>query len=644
MTTIGVGAFYGCTNLSSIDIPEGVTEINGSAFYGCSKLASVAIPKSVVYIGPVAFENTPWYNSFYNSQSDGVIYIGNVLYGYKGTMPSYTTIEVKEGTTCIADDAFSGCDGLSSIIIPEGVKRIGSQAFADCCNLSSISLPDGMEKIENTAFLSCSSLSSISIPNSLKTIDMEAFLCCYNLTEVHISSLKDWFDIDFMSFEANPLAYAKNLYVNGALVTELTIPDSVTAIKDYAFYCSNLTAVTIHDGVVSIGKEAFGNCSSLTGVHISSVDAWCNIDFGGSGANPLAASVYGTLYLNGKPITELVISEGMESIKNYAFQGLQNLISVTIPESVTSIGDFVFNGCRRLTSIVCQAFTPPSCDDAFLGVNKTTPLYVPESSIEAYRLADGWSDFTNIQPIAANKVILDTEESFIQTENENYDHISYTRTFNNTNWQALYVPFEIPVDADFASRFDVAYFNDVRSYDDDKDGAIDRMVMELFEIEEGNTLKANYPYLIRAKNTGEATITVTDAVLYATEENSISCSSVFMNYEVFGTYTRMTGAELQGCYAVSNGSWKQASSENVVLNPFRLWLKLTPIDGSPVKISEKAMRSISIRLSGEEDTAEIEGVELMPQGSDAIYDLQGRRVENPTKGIYIVNGKKVVLK
>jgi hypothetical protein len=205
------------------------------------------------------------------------------------------------------------------------------------------------------------------------------------------------------------------------------------------------------------------------------------------------------------------------------------------------------------------------------------------------------------------------------------------------------VPFEISV-ATLVDNYDVAYFNDVHSYDNDNDGEVDELEMEVIKILNG-TLKANYPYLIRAKNEAAKSMNLEfeDVILYAAEENTVSCSSVFMSYELKGTYQQMSAEDLDGALVIStDGSWKQLA-DNSMLNPFRLYLTMTTIDGSPVKAEEAVMQSIRIRMRGEGSTT---GIETLPTNAsdNVVHDLQGRRVIQPTKGLYIINGKKVFIK
>ncbi|MBO5704196.1 MAG: hypothetical protein J6R91_06495 [Bacteroidaceae bacterium] len=223
--------------------------------------------------------------------------------------------------------------------------------------------------------------------------------------------------------------------------------------------------------------------------------------------------------------------------------------------------------------------------------------------------------------------------------------VTYERTFANHGvWNAMYLPFEIPVSM-LLENYDVAYINDVRSYDNDDNGEIDNMTMEVIKIsDESATLYANHPYLIRPK-TEEAkafSITLEDATLYAAEESEFVCSSMYTEFAVTGTCSLRTADELNDYLVVSTeGEWVKSTTD---LRPFRLTLKMTNRNGSPVKVSGEAMKAIRIQVRGEEGTTSIEGVEFEGSQADVIYDLQGRRVVAPTKGVFIINGKKVILK
>ncbi len=239
-----------------------------------------------------------------------------------------------------------------------------------------------------------------------------------------------------------------------------------------------------------------------------------------------------------------------------------------------------------------------------------------------------------------NVSLSDLVDSYKNASQKRYDGITYLRDFQNTNWQALYVPFEIPYE-NIKDDFEVADLNDVRQYDYDDDGVKDETVIEAFKVTSG-VLAANYPYLIRAKEAGEKTITVTDAMLYATKENSIDCSSVREKFTFTGTYSRLSSDRLpqgEGYYALSGGVW-QPVAEDSSLGAFRFYLKVDSRNGVNVGQSN----AIRMRIIGEEGTTEIGNIESADntQQTTIIYDLQGRRVDNPSKGVYIVDGQKVV--
>ena len=150
--------FDGCSSLTSITIGEGLLEIEG-AFEGCKSLTSITLPSSLIWIRDGNFEGTPWYDN----QPDGLIYIGKVAYKYKGTMPSGTSIIIKDGTETIGGNAFSRCSGLTSITFPNSVTYIDDQAFGGCTSLTSITIPEGVTSIGSSAFSGCSSLTTVKV-------------------------------------------------------------------------------------------------------------------------------------------------------------------------------------------------------------------------------------------------------------------------------------------------------------------------------------------------------------------------------------------------------------------------------------------------------------------------------------------------
>ncbi len=223
VTSIGDYAFYHCSGLTSVTIPNSVTSIGYSAFEYCSGLTSVTIPNSVTSIGNEAFA------------------------GCSGL----TSVTIPNSVTSIGGSAFSGCSGLTSVTIPNSVTSIGDYAFEYCIGLTSVTIPSSVTYIGDYAFEYCSGLTSVTIPNSVTYIGDCTFYNCSSLTSVTIPN--------------SVTSIGNGAFVSCRGLTSVTIPNSVTSIGDYAFNCCRgLTSVTIPNSVTSIGNYAFSSCSSLT--------------------------------------------------------------------------------------------------------------------------------------------------------------------------------------------------------------------------------------------------------------------------------------------------------------------------------------------------------------------------------------------
>ncbi len=222
-------------------------------------------------------------------------------------------------------------------------KAFGSNNSIEAAkHLKKVVISDSVTIIGESAFQFCSSLESVTIGNSVKIIGNSAFSECSSLESVSIHDLAKWCAIDFAGSSSNPLDYAGKLYVDGDLVTEMTIPSEVQTIKPYAFYgCDSLTKVTIPDSVTSIGNYAFSGCSNL------SYTVYNNGKYLGNATNPyvLLADVVD------KTVTSFTIPNTTKLIGSSAFFYCSSLASITIPDGVTSIGYCAFDGCSSLASV-----------------------------------------------------------------------------------------------------------------------------------------------------------------------------------------------------------------------------------------------------------------------------------------------------
>ena len=289
------------------------------------------------------------------------------------------TITFDGPVTSIGEDAFFRSSLLTSIIIPDRVINIGYHAFYECSSLTSVIISNSVKSIGNGAFFGCSSLLSITIPDSVTSIGESAFDACLGLEVIVVENENTTYD---SRNSCNAIIEtATNVLVTGCKKT--IIPNTVMSIGESAFRnCNLMTSITIPNSVTSIGEEAFAYCYNLNSVTIG--NSVTNI---GRHAFRYCSMMF------------ITIPNSVTSIGEGAFSYCRQLTSVKIGNSVTNLDASAFSNCSQLSSIISLAPIPPEVMDtsAFTNVVKTIPIYVPCGSVEAYKSADGWNAFTNIQ-------------------------------------------------------------------------------------------------------------------------------------------------------------------------------------------------------------------------------------------------------
>ncbi len=262
--------------------------------------------------------------------------------------------------TSIGNYAFSDCRGLTSIIIPNSVTSIGNYAFDECIGLTSITIPNSVTSIGDAAFSNCRGLTSIIIPNSVTSIGNYAFDECIGLTSITIpnsvTSIGNW------------------AFKDCSGLTSITIPNSVTSIGNYAFdECIGLTSIIIPNSVTSIGDAAFSNCSGLTSIIIESGNT---VYDSRNNCNAIIKTTSKTLIAGCK---NTIIPNTVTSIGSCAFKGCTGLISITIPNSVTGIGSVAFYGCKSLATCVVGNSVTTIDYSAFGSCKSLTDINIPNS-------------------------------------------------------------------------------------------------------------------------------------------------------------------------------------------------------------------------------------------------------------------------
>ena len=338
-----------------------VTSIGTYAFWDCSRLTSVTIPNSVTFIGA---------NAFYWSTG-------------------LTSVEIPNSVTSIGDEAFYACSSLTSVKIPSSVTSIGVEAFRGCDSLTSVVIGNSVTSIGSWAFAYCSELTSVEIPKSVSSIGDIPFGGCSSLINILV-------DINNPSYSSQEgILYNKNMDTliccPGGKTGDFTIPSTVTEIGDGAFfYCGGLTSVTIPNSVTSIGNSAFSGCWRLTSVEIpnsitsigNSAFSGCtgltSVEFNAENCQTCGSSSYPAFPSN---ITDLKIGEKVKVIPNNAFRGCTGLTSVEIPSSVTSIGDYAFRGCTGLTGVTIGNSVTSIGIYAFYNCTGMTSVTIPNSVI-----------------------------------------------------------------------------------------------------------------------------------------------------------------------------------------------------------------------------------------------------------------------
>src|SRR5574344_2509190 len=565
-----------------------VTSIGKSAFYACYNMTSVIIPESITSIGDYAFHDC---SAITKAFIYGAVSIKEKTFYGCSALNFIKFYKV----TSIEAEAFSGCSALTSFNIPSTLTSIADKAFYGCKALCTLTIDDynyNYKVIDNVLFSydqtkliyypSARPTASYTIPATVKTLDDCSFNSCQNLTSITIPN--------------NITSIGKNVFPDCAKLESVTIPNSVTSIGDYAFDgCSKLATVSFQDisTLSSIGDYDFRGCTNLVSIDIP---------------NSVTSIGYEAFYGCTNLTTVTFQSPStLASIEGFAFGNCTKLTSFTIPSSVTSIGDLAFFGSSNLVTV----FLPVKTTVAAASGNSV--FFKASTDLKFYILDGTGTEANNTAYTGA------TNSSTFATATNKF--FAYQKTVTDAGVASLYLPYDVVIPEGVTAYY--CSGTDKSSY----------LAMKQLT----GTAPANTPLYLEAAagtytflgNNSNSTQTSTP-----TDMNTIlqgSTSELTNDGTTYLTLGQKAGGTKYGFYLNNTTNNIPANVCHILKSKYIPSLGAKGLDIS----FNETPTSISTATMGNEANAEVK-----------VYDLQGRRVtsSHPTKGLYIVNGKKMIIK
>ena len=590
VTSLGYGTFMYCYDLTSVTIPESITCITNCAFYYCSRLASVDIPNTVTEIEDMAFGGCVSLSSLYIPAS-----VVSVSWDSFTSCYGMTSVVVDEGNTVY--DSRDNCNaiieratntlkcGFAITKIPSSVTSIGYGAFQGYENLESFNIPDNITSIEDNAFNECKSLTNVTLSESVTHLGSSVFDGCSDLTSV-LPNKQDQANAKRTDFAPRR--------INGIPNEGAFIPASVTSIGVKLFSnCNKLPSIVVDEN--NSYFDSRDDCNAIIETSSGKLIQGCNSTVIPNGVTSIGR--YAFYGCNG--LISVIVPDGVSTIEDSAFEG-SSLTSITIPETMTNIGSSAFSGCSSLTSVVSMVEQPFNIDGStFSGIPTDCTLKVPLGSMDAY-IAAGWT--TDV----FGGGIIETEPT--PTEVPATIGSAGVATFCST------------YNLDFSTTDEVKAY--IVSAFAPSTGEVTLTRIKDVPAETGLVLLGNLgTYNIPVKNNSETV--VANLLVGITADKVLS--------KVDGDKTNFilaNGSFGLGFYTVADGSTLAAGKAYLPLTT-------TSLPSPAPQLSIRFDDGTTGIASPQEGTREA-----------SFYDLSGRKLDTQpkAKGLYIVNGQKVIIK
>jgi hypothetical protein len=661
VTKIDDNAFYDCLNIETIVVGDATTVIGNDAFGACKNLKNlVFLCRQKPTLDSDAFTD-PISDQPYQVEK---MYVPTGLYQNYVTDTEYTS-HAKEVCTNFTDDEVFRAYGSRAVMSTDQLQGVTDvdgwfdyhTGVKDLTSLEKTSV----DTLKSTTLASLTNLQKIKLPATLKQVEAGAFAANDQLQWADFAACTEAgvlteSNIGTMGFADHTLIYAPENFAGTGYT-------NVVYGNEGDLKCDRML---LSENAGFDAPRAF-KASSISFDRVFAGNERTTLCLPFDMEVPYGMIVYEMTSSTHETITVSPVTKVMRAYTPYIIlpdedmtigTEVETTVSVApnnMPETV--VGNYHMIGTLSATS----AEDIERYDLYLLGANNYWNIHSGQALLpyRAYMQSDRDirpEQVLMIEDMIEYELIADgTLTEYEVAKDKIVRDLNYTRTLNDA-WNALYVPFKVELTEDLLDNYDVAYINDIRSYDLDDDGELDGWDVEIIKIKKVNTkLKAHHPYVIRPKNemAKQLDIAQHNTMLYNTApeyRTEVTCSSAYMEYIVKGLYNKTVSAELNDSnyvYAVNKkGQWQKMGLE-ASLVPFRLYLSMSNKDGSPVEISgqnAQTMRMILVGEESEDGTTFIDQVETDNEQEDArIYDLQGRRVLTPQKGhIYIINKKKVL--